>query len=176
MSEQSMSAEMGSPRDRAIAYLEMKQSGRFQGGKEKNVKTPYVPEKVRRASPVVETVTAYETMIDRMGEKGFVDSQKVLADMRPVAYDAAQAVQLGARIADIALTAIIAIPLRAPFLAKAAGVWAMWRYRPVEWVTAKAAQIGGAVASSEKVAPVVNNIIGGGERVQAAPAPKPMAV
>lgn len=167
MSEQSMAAEMGSPRNRAIAYLELRQSGRFQGGKEKNVKTPLVPEKVRDTGPIVDTVAAYETLVDRMGDKGFEGSQKILADMRPVAYDAAQVVQMGARIADLALTVGIWFPgiIRGGVLLKGAATWGMLRYRPLEWATAKIAQIGSAAAGSERVAPIVNNIIGGGERV-----------
>ena len=39
MSEQSMGAELGTPRDRAIAYLELRQHGTYKWGAEKNVKT-----------------------------------------------------------------------------------------------------------------------------------------
>lgn len=165
MSEQSMGEAAMNPRSRAIAYLEMKQSGRFQGGREKNIKTPIAPEKVRRAAPLVETVEAYEQMIDKMGQKGFEGSQQMLADLRPAAYEAAQAVQFGARLADIALT--IAIPFtRIGLLAKAGGIWATMRYRPAEWAVGKMAKIGGSVITSEAVAPVVNKILHGGERIK----------
>lgn len=167
MSEQSMGEAAMSPRSRAIAYLEMKQSGRFQGGREKNVKTPLVPEKVRRAAPLVETVEAYEQMIDRMGNKGYEGSQKMLADLRPAAYEAAQIAQFGARLADIALTAVV-IPfaMRGSLLTKGVGMWATMRYRPMEWAVGKMAKVGGAVVTSEAVAPIVNKILHGGERVK----------
>lgn len=176
MSEQSMGEAAMNPRSRAIAYLEMKQSGKFQGGREKNIKTPRVPEKVRRAAPLVETVEAYEQMIDRMGNKGYEGSQKMLADLRPAAYEAAQAVQFGARLADIAITTIV-IPfgLRGTVLSKGVGMWATMRYRPVEWAVGKMAKIGGAVVTSEAVAPIVNKILHGGERVKPG-GPAPAAV
>lgn len=180
MSEQSMGEAAMNPRSRAIAYLEMKQSGKFQGGREKNIKTPKIPEKVRRAAPLVETVEAYEQMIDKMGQKGFEGSQKMLADLRPAAYEAAQAVQFGARLADIALTTII-IPFgikgrgRFEVPLKISGMWATMRYRPVEWAVGKMAKIGGAVVTSEAVAPIVNKILHGGERVKPGE-PAPVAV
>ncbi len=165
MSEQPMMEEMANPRNRAIAYLEMKQSGKFQGGREKNIKARALPEKVRKAAPLVDTVEAFENMIDRMGAKGYEGSQKALADLRPVAYEAAQAAQMGAKIADIVLFWGTTFLVR-PIIPKALGMFVAARYRPVEWALGKAAKAGAFVASSEAVAPVVNKILGGGERIK----------
>lgn len=180
MSEQSMGAELGTPRDRAIAYLELRQHGTYKGGAEKNVKTGLIPDKVRRTEPLVDAVTAYEQVIDRMGQKGFVGSQQALENLRPQAYDAMRGVQWGARAADFLLTAAIWLgPTRRVIRGlplKAAATWAMMRFRPLEWAVATATKIGGSVATTETVAPVVNKILQGGERVPKTPAvPKPMA-
>lgn len=235
MSEQSVSPEMGSPRQRAVAYLEMRQNQRVGGG-EKKIKTPKVPDKVERTAPIVSTVTAYEKMIDSFGAKGYEGLKQKLEDMRPMAYDAAQAVQWGTRVADFALTAMMWVPdsmtiltaakpgrekmawkpmfkshpdglkvpyirtlrkptdavtwfdkmgavgegyksLRKDFWARSLTTVGMWRFRPLEWASGKAAEIGGAVLSSDMVAPVVNAILRGGERVQKTPdaAPAPAA-
>ena len=178
MSEQSMGAEMGSPRDRAIAYLELRQHGTYKGGAEKNVKTGLIPDKVRRTEPLVDAVTAYEQVIDRMGQKGFEGSQQALENLRPQAYDAMRGVQWGARAADFLLTAAIWFPGIAGrgLIKKGALTWAMMRFRPIEWVAAQGAKLAGTVATTETVAPVVNKILQGGERVPKTPVvPKPMA-
>lgn len=203
MSEQPINAEMASPKSRAVAYLEMRQNGKFIGHKdEKGVKTPIVPEKIRRAGPVVETVTAYEKVIDTLGDKGYEGLKQKLENLRPAAYDAAQVVQWGAKAVDSVFTLALVFapdwirmfpgrlvaagrlnPTRWPFLTahRAAGAlttgWGrflgtigMMRFRPAEWATAQVAKIGGAVVSSDVVAPIVNNILGGGERVEPAKA------
>lgn len=179
MSEQSMGAELGTPRDRAIAYLELRQHGTYKGGAEKNVKTGLVPDKVRRTEPLVDTVTAYEQVIDRMGQKGFEGSQQALENLRPQAYDIMRGVQWHARAADFLLTALMWIGptrriIRGPV--KLAATWAMVRFRPIEWAAATATKVGGSIATTETVAPIVNKILQGGERVQKPPvAPTPMA-
>ncbi len=62
------------------------------------------------------------------------------------------------------------------FAAEAATVAGFVRFRPLEWAASKVVQLGGSVASSDTVAPIVNNILGGGERVPKTPVvPKPMA-
>lgn len=180
MSEQSMGAEMGSPRDRAIAYLELRQHGTYKGGAEKNVKTGLMPDKVRRTEPLVDSVTAYEQVIDRMGKKGFEGSQQALENLRPQAYDTMRGVQWGARAVDFLLTAAIWLPptnrIVRGLAPKAVATWAMMRFRPVEWAAAQGAKMAGAVATTETVAPIVNKILQGGERVPKTPAvPKPMA-
>jgi hypothetical protein len=207
MSEHSQSAEMGTPRDRAIAYLEMRQHGHFRGGKDKNIKTPIWPEKTRRPEPMIQTMTAYEKLIDTMDKKGYEGSAKILADMRPGAYDALRGVQWGAKIADYVITSAIWLPktnrlirqpvpaaggapavpgmglgdkmplswMRDGFSHKAISTWAVLRYRPIEWATAQATKLGGAIISSDAVAPIVNRILGGGERVQKQPAETPQA-
>lgn len=223
MSEQSVGVEAMSPQARATAYLEMKQAGRLQGlVKDKDIKTPMVPEKVKRVTPLIESVTAYEQMIDTMGEKGYVGAQQALERLRPDAYTGLKAFQWGARAADYATTALLffapdflsdKLPVSKDILAKPAKKWfgkwgtmipavpaktaslgggtadalvrndlgrgltilGMWRFRPLEFIGAKAVQLGGKVLTSDMVAPIVNNILGGGERVQPAAAPKPMA-
>lgn len=178
MSEQSMGAELGTPRDRAIAYLELRQHGTYKGGAEKNVKTGLVPDKVRRTEPLVDSVTAYEQVIDRMGKKGFEGSQQALENLRPQAYDIMRGAQWGARATDFLLTAAIWFPGIAGrgLIKKGALTWAMMRFRPIEWAVATATKIGGALATTETVAPVVNKILQGGERVPKPPVvPTPMA-
>lgn len=178
MSEQSMGAELGTPRDRAIAYLELRQHGTYKGGAEKNVKTGLIPDKVRRTEPLVDAVTTYEQVIDRMGQKGFEGSQQALESLRPQAYDAMRGMQWGARAADFLLTAAIWFPGIAGrgLIKKGALTWAMMRFRPIEWAAATATKMGGVFATTETVAPVVNKILQGGERVVKTPVvPKPMA-
>ncbi|HLD25284.1 MAG TPA: hypothetical protein VJB96_05200 [Patescibacteria group bacterium] len=202
MSEQTINTEMGSPKDRAIAYLEARQHGKVVGKRTKDIKAPVVPEKVRRKDPLVDTVTAYEKVIDRLGEKGYEGLQQKFEGLRSFAYDAAQVVQWGARAADFAITAaVLFAPVLYPrvlrrssafggpwpvtgarftigefltrprhLLVRGAGVYGMMRFRPLEWATAQVAKIGGAVVSSDAVAPIVNNILGGGERVEPAKA------
>lgn len=223
MSEQTMNAEQSSPRARAIAYLEMRQNQRFGTGKEKSVKTPVVPDKVRRAEPLVETVTAYEKAIDRLGEKGFVGLQQKMQEFRPMAYDGMRAFQWTTRAADYLTTAAILFwpstklemnrnlgayvskqgPLsnrlvgavasffgkvpdntaqatfmdkrpfswaRKSFTTEAMTVFGMLRFRPLEKAGELLTKAGLAVVTSDAVAPIVNNILGGGERVEPAKA------
>lgn len=172
MSEQSMNGEMaGSPRDRAIAYLEMRQNGRFSGGKEKGVKTPIIPDKVRRAGPLVDMGASAEKMIDRMREQGYEGAAQKLGELRPYMYDAARAVQMGAKLVDFAATiGLWFIPMRGlDIVAKPLLTWGMWRYRPAELAVATGTKINNAVL--REVAPgIVNTILGGGDRVQKTPA------
>ena len=200
MSEQSMSAEMGSPKDRAVAYLTMRQGerlGKLTKG-EKGVKTSVllpIP-KVERTSPLVESVTAYEKLIDAMGDKGYEGSQQVLENLRPIAYDAIRAVQWTARAADFAVSALLVfapkmISDRLPTagqrgggtadfltrrrLGRAVAVAGMIRFRPAEWVSAKLVQA--SLKTAEWAAPVTNAILRGGEPVQKTPdvTPTPQA-
>jgi len=174
MSEQAMSPEMGSPRERAVAYLEMRQGARRGTGREKNIKTPIIPDKVRRPEPLVITVTEYEKMMDKIGEMGYEGAEKALQELRPSAYEAARLTQMGAKFADTVLT-IGAILVPRTILGKAFGFWATRRFRPIESAIALGAKAQGALASSEMGAPIVNMILRGGERVQKAPEPKPAA-
>ncbi len=198
MSEQQMGQEVVSPKDRAVQYLAMRQGKMFKdiGQAEKKIKTGVfspVP-KVERTTPLVDTVTAYEKVIDAMGRKGYEGLQQKLADMRPAVYDGLRAVQWGARAADYLLTAAIWFPVNSILMRKNVpaappvpgklglgmgelklvkamrehrllSTFGMMRLRPLEWATAQVVKIGGAVASSDAVAPVVNSILGGGERV-----------
>lgn len=235
MSEQAMRMETEGARERAIQYLTVRQGKRFyeMGKGEKNVKTGIVPPvpKVERTTPLVETVTAFEEVIDKMGEKGYVGAQKFFENVRPVAYDGLRVFQWTTRAADFAVTAAMLfwpttqmennrnvakgnVLLSTKWSSEAAGnfmengnmkrlkkaltyknpkrslmdaqpfklmrtnpateilaVAGMWRFRPIEWVGAKAIQLGGKVITSDLVAPIVNNILGGGERVEKKPLP-----
>ena len=199
MSEQTMSAEMGSPKDRAVAYLAMRQGEMYGkiGKGEKQIKTNVLTPipKVERTSPLVDSVTAYEKAIDSMGAKGYEGTQKIMEGLRPAAYDAIRAVQWTARAADFAISAallfapkLISDKLPTPgklgggtadFLTRskigrAVSIGGMVRFRPIEWATAKATQAYGAVMTSEVAAPVVNAILKGGERVQKTPDQSPV--
>lgn len=55
-------------------------------------------------------------------------------------------------------------------LRKVGGTALMWRFRPLEWAGGKLARLGARVVTSDAVAPIVNNIFGGGERVEPAKA------
>ncbi len=191
MSEQTMNMEAVSPRERAVLYLQARQGVKyFEMGKgEKRVKTgvmPIIPE-VQRTSPLVESVEAYETMIDKMGSE---KARQVMEKLRPVAYDSLRVVQWGARAADFALSASLIfapaiirdrLPAAGPvrnvgefftrrWYGRALGVIGLARFRPIEWATAKVTQVG-ALATR----PVVDAILGGGTPPKAEQAPAPAA-
>lgn len=189
---------MGSPKDRAVAYLTLRQGKKLSdmARGEKGIKTgiiPAIPE-VRRTDPLVKSVTEYEKTVDSMEAKGLVGAQKALEGLRPVAYDALRLMQWTARTADWLITAAMFVPdswlkfvkvgggktlmdswlgkMRGKpwsFSAEAVTVAGMLRFRPLEWAGSKVVQLGGAIASSDAVAPIVNNILGGGERVKPTP-------
>lgn len=210
MSELSMtSIEAMNARERALAYLEMQQHQKgFTKKAAKEVHSPHpivdvLTAKTPRKEPITDTVTAYEEMIDRFGEKGYVDLAQKMERFRPDAYKGMRAFQWTAKAADIAVTAVILFPgllrgwaprghdIRNIFAAvppgggshwnpldysprnmlyKGAGLAAMWRFRPIEWAGGKLARLGARVITSKAVAPIVNNIFGGGERVEPAKA------
>jgi len=174
MSEQTMGAEMVTPRDRAIAYLEMKQGKRGVPilGSEKNIKARAIPEKVRKRDPLIESVEAYEKTIDTLKRAGQEDLAMAKEELRPIVYERAQAIQMAAKVADIALFwAIPFIPVRNVKLLKTGGMFATMLYRPAEWIASKGFQ----ASVSRDANRVVDNILSGGERVQKAPEPKPVA-
>lgn len=211
MSEQSMGQEMATPRERATQYLQMRQGEMRNGwlGKgEKKVKTGTLAPfpKVERTTPLIESVTAYEKIIDNLTAKGYEGAAQKLADLRPLAYDTARFTQWTARVVDkYAIPALLWLPdksvawmkmpsdikkpltldkriidtgimqaERSHFSIRALTTVGVLRFRPMEYIGAKAAQLGGAVLSSDAVAPIVNLILQGGERVQKTPDVTPM--
>jgi hypothetical protein len=187
MSEVSMNMEdAGSPMQRAVLYLERQQKGHDYVPKatkkgESAIETRIVPKipEVRRAEPLVKSVTAYEQMID-----GFTSekAKQVFEDLRPVAYKTIDAVQWGARIADVALGAAMFLPNnRMPFktgenlpmkimqknlLTRGATLAGVMRFRPVEWATEQAIKGGLSVTR-----PIADLILQGGEPKAAQPLP-----
>lgn len=209
MSEQSVNVEGMSPKDRAVAYLEMQQHQKSFPRKDvKDVHSPHpivdvITAKTPHKEPITDTVTAYEEMIDKFGEKGYVDLAQKMEKFRPDAYKGLRAFQWTAKAADIIFTAALIFdpgwirampgrlvaagrlnPAHRPFLVsnrlatslttdtgRILGTIGMWRFRPLEWVGGKMAKLGAKVLTSDAVAPIVNNILGGGERVEKKPLP-----
>lgn len=178
MSEQVMNAEMVSPRERAVAYLEYMQGKRVSGN-ERQIKTPKLPEKVERTSPLVDTVAAYEAAIDRMAMQGDEHIVQAMEQMRPDVYRNISAGQQATRIGDYILTAALWLPasnrlIGDGFGRRVAGTWGMLRYRPLEWVQAQVIKNKLSNATPEKMAPVVDRILGGGKRMREAVKNKPV--
>lgn len=154
MSEVSMGMEnVASPAQRAMMYLEAQQHGKEYIPKSikkgeaaiqtHTITAPFriIPE-VRRAEPLVKSVTAYEQMVDDLSSE---KAKQIFEKLRPTAYKAIELSQWGARMTDGVITAAMFIPTKGidfkQILARGAGVYTFMRFRPVEWVTEQATKM-----------------------------------
>lgn len=188
MAEQSQMGEIGrSPKDTALSYIKYHDVAKASGkvGKMDKDQIPLGPPHGVWRESEISAATAYERVIAKLDDNAV---RRAMEDLRPLAYDMARVYRYAALIGEVGLGGKLlfhdfSYPSGAGVMEKigvhaielgkgVAGAGLVALFRPVEWGAARLADVGGLI-TAEAVAPIVNNLLKGGQNPSEIPAPKP---